>query len=141
MSTIQEIKDDQLTIYYRGKKHIINVSSELAVSPHIINKQLEQAPSNYAFLCLLRDKYVFRRDKLERSKMVAYSKAWVFYKEAGNTPNDLADNKAATHPKYISISERLDKLNYKVNRLISICRAYESRDRILQTISANLRKQ
>ena len=45
------------------------------------------------------------------------------------------------NPKYLSIEERYLKAVYKANKLISICRAYESRERIIQTLSANIRKQ
>ena len=139
-TTINQVKDDTLEIAYKGKKYKINITSELEINPGLINKQLEVAPSNYAFLCLVRDKYIFKRDKLERLRSITYSQVWTYYKESGNISNDLADNKATTHSKYISICERLDILNYKVNKLISICKAYETRERILQTLSAYLRK-
>ena len=41
----------------------------------------------------------------------------------------------------MSLEDNYLKAVYKANRLISICKAYESRERIIQTISANLRKQ
>ena len=43
------------------------------------------------------------------------------------------------NPKYHSIEERYLKAGHKANKLISICRAYESWERIIQTLSANIR--
>ena len=55
--------------------------------------------------------------------------------------NDTVSHKALTNRKYRSIEDKYLKAVDKANRLISICNAYESRERIIQTISANLRYQ
>jgi len=141
MENINAIKNDELVIFYKGKKVTINITSELSIDENMINTQLKRSPSNYAFLCLIRDRYIFKRDKLNREKEKAFANSWIFFKESGNINNDQAEKKASIHPKYQSLCERFDKLNYKANVLISICRAYESRERIMQTLSANIRKQ
>ena len=140
--TINSIKDDILKVRYKGKVIAINVTKELSIDDYILNKQLKDIPSNYAFLCLIRDRYIMIRDKLEREKNIAYSNAWLYYKDSDNKlNNDAAANKALVNPKYLSIEKRYLKSVAKANKLISICRAYESRERIIQTLSANLRKQ
>lgn len=140
--TINSIKDDTISVKYKGKIITINITKELAIDENILNNQLKNTPSSYAFLCLLRDKYIKRRDLLEREKNFAYSSAWLFYKESDSRlNNDTVTNKALTNKKYISLEKRYLRLVDKTNRLISICKAYESRERILQTLSANLRKQ
>lgn len=141
MDSINALKNDKLVIYYKGKKVTLNLTQELTINENLINTQLKASPSNYIFLCLIRDRYIYKRDKLAKERDDAFSTSWVFYKESGNINNDLADRKASIHPKYQSLCERFDKLNYKVNMLISICKAYESRERIMQTLSANIRKQ
>lgn len=139
---ISEIRDDIISVKYKGKLVTINITKELSIDENIINSQLKNIPSSYAFLCLLRDNLIKKRDTLEREKNIAYSKAWLFYKESDNRlNNDTANHKAMVNPKYISIEERYLKAVHKANKLISICRAYESRERIIQTLSANLRKQ
>lgn len=65
---ISEIKDDIISFKYKGKLVTINISRELEINENIINSQLKNIPSNYAFLCLLRDKIIKRRDKLEKEK-------------------------------------------------------------------------
>lgn len=139
---ISEIRDDVISVKYRGKLVTINITKELSIDENIINSQLKNIPSSYAFLCLLRDNLIKKRDTLEREKNIAYSKAWLFYKESDNRlNNDTANHKAMVNPKYLSIEERYLKAVHKANKLISICRAYESRERIIQTLSANIRKQ
>ena len=139
---ISEIRDDIISVKYKGKLVTINITKELSIDENIINSQLKNIPSSYAFLCLLRDNLIKKRDALEREKSFAYSKAWLFYKESDNRlNNDTANHKAMVNPKYLSIEERYLKAVHKANKLISICRAYESRERIIQTLSANIRKQ
>lgn len=139
---ISEIRDDVISVKYKGKLVTINITKELSIDENIINSQLKNIPSSYAFLCLLRDNLIKKRDTLEREKNIAYSKAWLFYKESDNRlNNDTANHKALVNPKYLSVEERYLKAVHKANKLISICRAYESRERIIQTLSANIRKQ
>lgn len=139
---ISEIRDDVISVKYKGKLVTINITKELSIDENIINPQLKNIPSSYAFLCLLRDNLIKKRDTLEREKNIAYSKAWLFYKESDNRlNNDTANHKAMVNPKYLSIEERYLKAVHKANKLISICRAYESKERIIQTLSANIRKQ
>lgn len=139
---ISEIRDDIISVKHKGKLVTINITKELSIDENIINSQLKNIPSSYAFLCLLRDNLIKKRDTLEREKNIAYSKAWLFYKESDNRlNNDTANHKAMVNPKYLSIEERYLKAVHKANKLISICRAYESRERIIQTLSANIRKQ
>lgn len=139
---ISEIRDDIISVKYKGKIVTINITKELSIDENIINSQLKNIPSSYAFLCLLRDNLIKKRDTLEREKNIAYSKAWLFYKQSDNRlNNDTANHKAMVNPKYLSIEERYLKAVHKANKLISICRAYESRERIIQTLSANIRKQ
>lgn len=142
METINQIKDDILNIVYQGKKISINITEELAINESTINNQLKNLPSNYAFLCLLRDKAIKKANKLEKEKDEAFSKAWIFYKESDpKINNDMASHKAVTNSKYQSLEKKYLIAQDKATRLSSICRAYESRERIIQTISANLRKQ
>ena len=139
---ISEIRDDIISVKYKGKIVTINITKELSIDENIINSQLKNIPSSYAFLCLLRDNLIKKRDTLEREKNIAYIKALLFYKESDNRlNNDTANHKAMVNPKYLSIEERYLKAVHKANKLISICRAYESRERIIQTLSANIRKQ
>lgn len=140
--SIKTIKSDILKVRYQGKIIRINITKELSIYESIINSQLKDSPSNYAFLCMLKNKYIKERDKLDREKEIAYSEAWLYYKSSDSKMNnDTANHKANTNKKYISIYNKWQKISNIAENLISICRAYENRENILRTISANLRKE
>lgn len=140
--SIKTIKSDILKVRYQGKIIRINITKELSINESIINSQLKDSPSSYAFLCMLKNKYIKERDKLDREKEIAYSEAWLYYKSSDNKMNnDTANHKANTNKKYISIYNKWQKISNIAENLISICRAYENRENILRTISANLRKE
>ena len=59
---INLIKDDILSVVYKGKKIDINITKELSIDENLIDSQLKNQPSNYALLSLLRDDYIKKRD-------------------------------------------------------------------------------
>lgn len=137
-----EVKLEKLKVKYQGKSLVIDLNKELSIDEALLTSQLRTIPSNYYVLCSLRDKYIKKRDELSREKDIAYSNAWVYYKDSNERlNNDYVANKANTNHKYISIYKRYIKAVNKANKFIALCKAYESRENILRTLSANLRKQ
>lgn len=131
----------KLKVKFQGQELIIDLQKELSINENLINSQLSNSPTNYYIFCALRDKYIKERDTLQREKEVAYSQAWLFYKESNERwSNDYVSNKAITNKKYQSICERFLKAQQKAQEFITICRAYESREGILRTLNASLRK-
>lgn len=131
-----------LKVTFQGKPLEIDLNKELSINENIINSQLKECPSSYYILCSLRDKYIKKRDDLEREKDYAYSKAWTYYKESNDRwSNDYVSHKANTNAAYTSALERYHKAKDKAQAFITICKAYESRTDILRTLNANLRKQ
>lgn len=131
-----------IRVKFQGETVEIDLEKELSINDNLINSQLRNSPSMYYILCSIRDKYIKERDALEREKEIAYSKAWTYYKDTNERwTNDYVSHKANTNPKYTSIYDRYLKAKEKADRFISICRAYESREGILRTLNANLRKQ
>lgn len=141
LKRLSQIPKEILVIHHGKKKYRVDLNEELKIDENIIDGSLRKSPSNYALLVLVRDKLIYERDTLEKEKDQAYSKAWLYYKESGNLSNEAASHKAEMNKAYQGCLERYQKAEYKANRLISICRAYENRENILRTISANLRKQ
>lgn len=139
---LKEIKSKPLEIKYAGKKYSIDIDQELLIDDSLVNSQIADVPRNYAFLCLLRDKYVNRRNVLEAQMNNAFSQAWIYYKESDSRMNnELATHKASTNKKYLSLKNKYLKASDKANVFISLCKAYETRERMIQTLSSNLRKQ
>lgn len=135
-------KDKKFTFKYKGVKYTLDLYKELSINTNLLNDSLKNSPSSYAFLCLVRDDYLKQKETLEREKELAYAQIWIYYKDMyPKWTNELTTQKAITSPKYQSISQELEEINLAYNTICSICKSFESRERILQTLSANLRKQ
>ena len=131
----------KLRVKFEGKLIEIDIQKELSINENIINSQLRESPSSYYVLASLRDKYIKERDALAREKEEAYSNALLYYKDANERlNNEYVSHKANLNKKYSSINERYLKAVEKANKFITICKCYESRENILRTINANLRK-
>lgn len=133
---------EPIKVKWQGKTITLDLQKELAINENIINSQLKECPSSYYILCSLRDKYIQKRDALEREKDIAYSKAWTYYKESNERwNNDYVSNKANINRAYVSAYDAWQKAVDKAQMFITICKAYESRTDILRTLNANLRRQ
>lgn len=138
---VYEDGTEKLKVKFEGRSLEIDIQKELSINENIINSQLRESPSSYYILCSLRDKYIKERDLLAREKEEAYSNAWLYYKDANERwNNEYVSHKANLNKKYSSINERYLKAVEKANKFITICKCYESRENILRTINANLRK-
>lgn len=132
---------NHLKVKFQGRTLEINLQKELSISENLINSQLKASPSSYYILCSLRDKYIKRRDMLEREKDATYSELWIYFKEANERwSNEYVSHRVNSHKKYGQIYTRYLKAVDKANQFIAICRAYENREAILRSLNANLRK-
>ena len=86
---LSQIKKNTLKILFQGKTYEIDLDQELMIDENLVNQSLRKSPSNYALLVMVRDRLIYKRDKLEKAKDQAYSKAWLYYKESGNINNML----------------------------------------------------
>lgn len=131
-----------LKVKYQGKVITIDIQNELTIDRNKLESQLREVPSSYYILCSVRNTYIRRRDSLARERDEAYSKAWTYLKDANPTwNNDYVSNKANSNHKYVSLSNKYLKAAEKAAMLIDLCKAYESKEGILRTLSANQRRQ
>lgn len=132
---------NKIKVKFQGKDLEIDLQKELSISENLINSQLKSSPSSYYILCSLRDKYIKRRDRLEREKDATYSELWAYFKSNNERwSNELVTHKTNSHKKYSSVYSRYLQAVDKANQFISICKAYENREAILRSLNANLRK-
>ena len=131
-----------LKVKYQGKVMTIDIQKELTIDRNKVESQLREVHSSYYILCSVRNTYIRRRDSLARERDEAYSKAWTYLKDANPTwNNDYVSNKANSNHKYVSLSNKYLKAAEKAAMLIDLCKAYESKEGILRTLSANQRRQ
>lgn len=132
---------NKIRVKFQGEDLEIDLQKELSINENLINSQLKSSPSSYYIFCLLRDKYIQRRDALEREKEETYSKLWLYFKESNERwTNEYVTHKTKSHRKYASVYQRWLKAVTKANQFIAICKAYENREAILRSLNANMRK-
>lgn len=132
---------NKLKVKFQGRELTIDLQKELSINENIINSQLKGSPSSYYVLCSLKDKYIQKRDKLEREKDVKYSELWLFFKNSNERwNNEYVTHKVNSNKAYNQVLNRWFKAKEKADQFIALCRAYENREAILRSLNANLRK-
>lgn len=130
-----------IKVKYQGKVITIDIQKELSIDRNKLETQLKESPSSYFILCSIRNQYIRKRDILAREKDEAYAKAFTFIKDTNPAwSNDYVANKATCNRKYISITNRYLKSVEKASKFIDLCKAYEAREGVLRTLSANSRR-
>lgn len=143
MASIKVIRKGHIVKFVYGKKRVeIDLSKEWEITETTINSHLCNQSANYAFLSMVKNEYCSKRDEAEKEKDEAFSKAYISYKESNpRITNELATHKANSSAKYQLAYEKYIKAKKNADDLISLCRAYEMKAQMMQTVSSNLRKE
>lgn len=130
-----------------GEVFKFNLYEELEISEDRINFEATQLASSYAFISTLRARLAKVVDdrKLEKDKL--WAKAYVEAKRTINNDtgrpysDDAAKAQAELDTKYLKMSSLWNEAKYKVSLLEGVVKAFETRASLIQTISANNRKE
>ena len=136
-----------IRIVYRGRKYKVKIGKELAINESIINSQLKNHPSNYGFFTMIR--VILLRDKDRAEKYLEYVRAKLFdrYSNMVNEftgkpyTKEMVESKIKLNPNYGKAMNAFINAKFKWGQVDAAVKAYESRERLLQTISSNLRKE
>lgn len=144
--TCKELKKDSkmnlLRIQFKGKKYEIDLTKELSITESNINNMIMENPSSYTLLCQLKADAIAKRDQLEREKDIIFSKAYISVIESNpKATKELANHKANASTKYQVVNEKFLEAKAFVEKLISICRAFEMKAQLMQTLSSNIRRE
>jgi len=137
----------QYDITYGGKRYRFNLYEELQVKDKSINSQLKSSPSSYSFLTQLRSHIIYELDLLEAAKVRTYNRLYKGYKGKKSkatgrlNSDDLAKALAESSKEYKHAVHAYLKMKFDKNQLDNACKAFESRAFLIQTLSANLRKE
>ena len=137
---IIKIKYDNETIKF-------NLSEELSINPNKIKKQLEEQPSYYGFLLLLRTRLLTIKEDKEREAEKTYSNIYKAYSEKINPKTNRAySDKAAEKlvegsTKYNEARKEAIQAKQDYNLINSCVIAFEQRATLMQTIAANIRSE
>ena len=130
-----------------NEKFKFNLSKELRINEAGISKELLKQPTTYGFLTMLRSSLDKMLSDAKVDEKKAYAKAYIRNKKATNKttgrPNsdDLAKALSEVHPGYVRAQRLVIDTKYDLNRIDSCIKAFEQRASMLQTLSANIRKE
>jgi hypothetical protein len=138
-------------ITYAGKHIRFNLYEELNIDTQDLNTDLMTQPRLYSFLTMLRQAYIKKVKDVEKQKEEALAKAiekqltsdkTIYFKRRGSyVPANMAKEIAKKDPEYIDLCEKFVEYEDVKNRLNNAVEAFEQRGYLLQTLSANLRKE
>lgn len=131
-----------LEVKIKGKKFNIDLTTELSISETRLNQAIVENPSVFVFLSQLKNEAIAKRDELERQKDIIFSKVYIATIESNpRATKELANHKANVSTKYQVANKEFLAEKERADKLISICRAFEMKAQLLQTLSSNLRKE
>lgn len=124
-----------------GDDHIVfNLKAELSFNPDSVNSKLNEQPTHYAFISMLYKRALIVKREKERILEKTRAKLFSAYKTEGKIANDLAEAMVVkdidyqrAYKEFLSISATVD--------ILEVCvRSFEQRSMLMQTVSANIRK-
>jgi hypothetical protein len=137
----------EIAIHYGNEKFRFNLFEELVVNENKINTELKEQPSCYGFISMLQKKLIRRMKDKEKEKDKVYGKLYLKYRselcsETGRYySDDMAKQKVIIHNDYQKAVEELIIAEEEVGIITSCVRSFEQRSDLIQTISANLRRE
>lgn len=130
----------KIKIEYGGKVYGFNLDEELQIAETFMAKNMKNQPRQYAFLAMLHKKLIIlSRDtnqELSRKKNELMAKI----KPNFSTVKE-ADAHVAADKSVVALQNKLLRIDEMVSTMEVAVRAFEMRKDLLQTLSANIRKE
>jgi hypothetical protein len=130
-----------------NEKFNFNLFKEIKINEANVKQELINQPSAYAFLTMLHKELLKKLGDLKVNETKAYAKAYIKNKTQTNKdtgrPNsdDLAKQKSELDILYIKAQRAVIAMAHDVGIIESCVRSFEQRASLLQTLSANSRKE
>jgi hypothetical protein len=137
----------EINISYGDEKFSFNLNKELVINENKINHEAQVQPSSYAFISMLHKKLIRvmkdREYEMDKRYSELFSKFKVEKDPSTGKPiaNDTVKAKILQSLSYQrKVSEFLDA-EEKANMLEVCVKSFDQRSFLIQTISANIRKE
>jgi len=136
-----------ISIRYGNEKFHFNLFEETKIDENKINYEIKIQPSIYGFLGMLHKKLfrIAKDKKVEMEKI--YAKLYVRFKKQIDPetqrlyPKETAQYRATKNSEYQNKIKEYHDAEEKAN-IIEICtKSFEQRSNLIQTLSANIRKE
>ena len=134
-----------INVSYGKEDFSFNLSGELAIDENIINREVKEQPSSYAFLNMLYKKLIRAFKEAEKKMERKYSQLFLKYKQekedsGRSLNNDSVKAKINIDPVYNELWNEFIEAEHQAMVLEVCVKAFEQRVNLIQTLSANLRK-
>jgi hypothetical protein len=136
---------------FEGEKFLFNLAKEVRLTRLHIDKEIIEHPPIYGFLTTLHKKLILKckeaeieLEKVSAERFLFYltSQKSRYYKDMASYPNSTtAKELVKKDVDYLRIAQTYVKLNGDKDIIESCVKAFEQRAFLLQTLSANNRKQ
>ena len=134
-------------VKYGDEDFSFNLYAEVIVDENTINREIQDQPSAYAFLLMLHKKLIRTSQDKKREMEKTYSEMYIRFKEKIDdltgrpTANELAKEKATNSSKYQRTIMEYHEAQHQSD-VVEVCvRSFEQRYSLIQTLSANIRKE
>jgi hypothetical protein len=137
----------QITILVGKEKFSFNLFRETKIEESGVGDEILNQPSSYGFLTMLHKQLLKGLADAKLAEKKAYASAYIKNKSQINSetnrPNsdDLAKQKSELDIKYLMAQKKTNEAQFDVNRIEACVRAFEQKKDMLQTLSANKRKE
>jgi hypothetical protein len=129
-----------VNILLDGKTYSFNLDTELKVQLTRLTGEIKDQPRQYAFLAMLRQKLVVKQRDLEKELKRKKDGMFVNYKKTIEKVTE-ANAKVNTDKDVQKMQDRVDHIA-DLKHVLDIClTAFDQRGRLIQTLSANERKE
>lgn len=129
-----------VNILLDGKTYSFNLDAELRIEMTKLTGEIKDQPRSYAFLAMLRQKLVVKQRDMD--KELKRKKDGMFLKHKQTIEKVTEANAKVNADKEVQkMQDRVDHMNDLIS-VVGIClNASEQRSRLIQTLSANERKE
>lgn len=137
----------RIKISYGDEDFSFNLFKELVVDENTINKQIKEQPSSYAFLTMLHKKLIRVMKDKENEMIKIFKVLFIKYKKDTDEgtgrvySNDMAEALAYRHATHQAAIRLYHQAQENANILYACVSSFEQRANLIQTISANLRRE
>lgn len=137
----------KISIQHGSELYEFSLFEELQINESIIAKEIKEQPTSYAFLAMLQTKLSEKWSMAKVNEEKVYNELYLRYKKKINTqtnrPNsdDVAKAEVGRNPIYLKAQEKTIKLSKQFGTIANCVRSFEQRSSLLQTLSANKRKE
>ena len=144
---VKSSKVNEIVIKYGKETFKFNLNEELSINPEKIMKELQEQPSKYGFLLLLRNRLLTLKEDKGRELDKLDSRLYMkFCNEVNPKTNRPYSDKNAKEMVYGNKKYNEAKIEHiqsiqNYNDINACVYAFEQRASLIQTIAANLRAE